>query len=208
VRPKATYQPVLLVVEGAHDIEFLRRLSRILHAADSDLPDLACEELGGNVLFVPAGGGNVGSWTLRLSALGFREFHLYDREMSPETELRRQLVDTINTRPLSQARLTHKRGLENYLHAAAICEAGGVTVELTDDDSTADLAARAVFAAKPADISWQQLTVRTRKRLRDRAKRWLNTRAVERMTMLRLNQRDPDGEVVGWLQTIAALLKP
>ena len=44
-----------------------------------------------------------------------------------------------------------------------------------------------------------------RRRLRYKAKKWLNTRAVEQMTAARLAERDPDGEVRAWLATIANL---
>jgi hypothetical protein len=44
-----------------------------------------------------------------------------------------------------------------------------------------------------------------RKRLRDKAKKWLNTRAVEQMTVARLAERDSSGEIRSWLATIAKL---
>ena len=40
----------------------------------------------------------------------------------------------------------------------------------------------------------------------NRAKRWLNTAAVEQMTVTMLNERDCDGEIVSWLLTINDLL--
>ena len=199
-------RPLLLVVEGNHDAEFLKRLSAILHRQNHDYPDLRQAELSGEVLFVPAGGGNVGNWTLGLCVLGMREFHVYDREMCPETLLRAQLVATINARPRSAARLTSKRGLENYLHPEAIQEAAHIRIEVTDDASVADLAARAVHETLHHDVSWNALSTRAHKRARNRAKRWLNTRAVDCMNASRLEERDPEGEITGWLELITRLL--
>jgi hypothetical protein len=36
-------------------------------------------------------------------------------------------------------------------------------------------------------------------------KKWLNTQAVERMTLERLTQQDPGGEVLSWLMIIGRL---
>jgi len=38
------------------------------------------------------------------------------------------------------------------------------------------------------------------------AKQWLNRQAVERMTVEMLDQRDPDGEVRGWLEAIGEMV--
>jgi hypothetical protein len=197
---------LLLVVEGVHDVEFMRRISSILHRDNPALPDLGREEAGGRIIFLPAGGGSIGSWTLKLWQLGLPQFHLYDREMSPATEVRRNLVNAVNARPRSCAVLTTKRGLENYLHADAIAEAAGLLVHVTDDDSIADRIAYEQHRRQPGNTSWEQLTPRARKRCRERVKRWLNTRAVDCMTATRLSERDPAGEVRDWLATVDSLL--
>ncbi len=199
-------RPLLLVVEGVHDVEFMRRISSILHRDDLALPDLGREETSGRLIFLPAGGGSIGTWALKLWQLGLPQFHLYDREMSPATEVRRYLVNAINARPGCRAVLTTKRGLENYLHADAIVESSGVFVRVTDEDSIADRIAYEQHRRKPENTPWEQLTPRARKRCRERVKRWLNTRAVDCMTAMRLSERDPAGEVRSWLTTIGFLL--
>ena len=88
---------VLVIVEGTNDIEFLRRISRILHAHDSAVPDLADMELRGQLIFLPTGG-VISLWARRLEPLGLPEFHLLDHEVPPETELRRAAADMINAR--------------------------------------------------------------------------------------------------------------
>jgi hypothetical protein len=75
----ARYDKLLVVVEGKHDVEFLKRISRILHVREGRLPDLSELESSGRLVFVPFGGGDIFGWTHRLAGLG-RELHLYDRE--------------------------------------------------------------------------------------------------------------------------------
>ena len=198
--------PLLIVVEGPHDVEFLKRISALLHRQHMCLPDLGRAESEGRITFLPAGGGNL--WTLprRLAPLALVEWHLYDREVSPATEQRQQHVDGINARPRSQAILTRKRALENYLNPLAVLQAGGVNIEFTDDDAVPQLVALAAYRTLGTELPWAELSHRARKRRCERAKIWLNTRAVDCMTPELLHQRDPDGEIAGWLATIAGLL--
>lgn len=200
-------QPVrlLVVVEGEHDIAFLKRISRSLHRAHAAVPDLEILESVGRLAFVPAGGSNVARWIDRLAGLGLPEFHLYDREAPPLTRERQQVVAKINSRPGCTACLTSKRSLENYLHPAAIQEARGITLAFGDAEDVPDLTARAVFEARHA-AEWDLLSSRAKRRLRDRAKKWLNRLAAERMTPDRLAVRDPDGDVCRWLRTMAEIV--
>ena len=84
-------------------------------------------------------------------------------------------------------------------------EAGGVEVGFGDFDDVAEIVAQATFQSDESG-SWESLSRRARRRLRDKAKKWLNREAVDRMTPERLAERDPDGEVIGWLRTIAELV--
>ena len=45
-------------------------------------------ERHGELIFVPFGGGHVRAWSDRFAPLARPEFHLYDHELPPETELR------------------------------------------------------------------------------------------------------------------------
>jgi hypothetical protein len=195
---------VLFVVEGRHDAEFLRRISRLLHRHDSTLPSLPELEEWGAVLFLESGG-DPAHWTTRLAPLRKAELHLFDREGSTDSRLRELAAETINRRPRCRAFVTPKRSLENFLHPEAIREAGNVAVKMSDDDPVPNRIARKVFEASHPDRDWDTLPYRVRRRLRDRAKRWLNTDAVDRMTIDRLRERDPDGEITTWLRTLAVL---
>jgi hypothetical protein len=195
----------LVVVEGQNDVEFLRRMSAILHADDPSLPDLAEMERRRELLFMPLGGGDGRTRAFRFAGLGIAEFHLADRDVPPVTESRQQAADIVNWRPNCRAYLTSKRAMENYLESDAIFEAIGIRVEFSDDDDVADLVARWAYERHEGHLSWEKLPGRTRKRRRDKVKPLLNTAAVERMTPERLAHRDPDGEVRSWLTTILHL---
>ena len=54
-------------------------------------------------------------------------------------------------------------------------------------------------------MPWEELFRRTQTRRRNRVKRWLNTKAVDRMTPQRLAERDPKGEVRSWLEAMMRL---
>jgi hypothetical protein len=197
---------LLVVVEGVHDIEFLRRISGMLHAHEPRLPDLRALEHRGALVFVPFGGSDLKLWVHRLSPLNKPEIHIYDREEPPETEVREQLAGAVNQRPGCLAVVTAKRTLENYLHPAAIREAGGVDLEFGDDDPVADLIAQRVSARERPDEIWQELPRRTKTRRRNRVKHWLNRSAAERMTPERLAEQDPQGEVRSWLESMLRLM--
>jgi hypothetical protein len=197
---------VLVVVEGPNDVEFLRRISRVVHTREADLPDLATMERQGQLIFVPLGGGGIAAWDNRLAPLGLPEFYLFDRELPPETDVRQAIVDRVNQRDGCHAVLTRKRSVENYLHPLALERAGGVPIEFGDFDPLADFVAKASFEESQPAMPWELLPRRAWRRLANRAKRWLNTRVVDQMTPELLDARDPDGEVRSWLGAIARLV--
>ena len=197
---------LLIVVEGVHDIAFLRGISATLHARDSDLPDLGAMEHRGELVFIPFGGADLHAWTHRLAPLGRPEVHIYDREDPPESDLRWQAARSVNARPRCTAVVTSKRSMENYLHPAAIQEAGGIDVEFGDDDDVADAIAQLCYSRDCPDQCWTELPRRAKTRRRNRIKRWLNRSAVARMTPERLAQQDPAGEVRSWLEAVLRLI--
>jgi hypothetical protein len=195
---------LIVILEGGLDVRFLKRVSRILHDDDPRIPDLRTLEQFGTLVFIPIGGSNFCHWTQRLAGLGIPELFILDREIEPLTTERHLAVAAINSRSGCRALLTTKRMLENYLHPAAICEARGINVTFGDRDDVPDLVARSLLerAGGPA---WSGLPSRGRRRLRQQAKNWLNTVAVERMTTKRLESRDPAHEVRSWLLTMAMM---
>lgn len=131
--------------------------------------------------------------------MGRAQFYLYDRESPPVSSEREHWAAFVNTLPGRRAYVTGRRSLENYLHVEAIYEARGVQLQFSATDDVAELIAIASFRSTPDCLSWDQLSRRARRRQRDRVKGWLNTEAVDRMTMARLAESDPDGEVIRWL---------
>ncbi len=205
LRPSRPAQPqVLVVVEGPNDIEFLRRISAILHRDDPRVPDLADMERQLALVFAPTGGVDL-STAFRFAGLSLPEFHLLDRDVPPATQTRHQVAAMVNSRARCHAVVTSKRSLENYLHREAIFEASGFSVAFSDEDDVPELIARKANERHEPGVAWDDLSARARKRLRYKVKRWLNTRAVEQMTAARLAERDPKGEVRAWLATIASL---
>jgi len=200
-------RPLLILLEGSNDLEFLVRLAARLRPDLPHLPDLRQWQAEGRIVLVPLGGGDPASWPDRLRALGHPEFHLYDREQQPETDVRQQAVAKVNARPGCRAALTAKRSLENYLHPVAIRAAGGGDLAFGDDDPVSLLLARRWYGEQAPEVPWGALARRAQRRLAARAKRWLNTAAVMQMTADLLAMRDPTGELLGWLQTIAELAK-
>jgi hypothetical protein len=193
----------VVVVEGAHDVEFLKRISRILSQTNTDLPDLGELEAAGLIAFVVNNGASI-AFPAGLVANGPVEFHLLDRETGPSAVQREAALLAINGRPNCRATLTSKRAIENYLHPDAVGESADIEITFDDFDDVADVAAEVKFNQSKGG-SWGSLSRRARRRLRDKAKKWLNRDAVDRMTPERLAERDPAGEVIGWLRTIAEL---
>jgi hypothetical protein len=198
---------LLVVVEGPNDIEFLRRISAMLHAADASVPDLASMEQRNELAFVPFGGGDPLTWSFRLAGLALPEFHIYDRDIGSETVKRRQAAEIVNCRSNCRAVVTRMRTLENYLHSDAVFECSGLRIEFGDDDAVADMVARAAVRQHDTEVTWESLSARSRKKRREKAKSWLNTHAVNRMTAARLAERDPNGDIRAWLQIIANLAR-
>ncbi|MEQ8788713.1 MAG: ATP-dependent endonuclease [Pirellulaceae bacterium] len=196
---------MVVVVEGPNDVEFLRRISRIVHAHDPRAPDLNVKEQQGKVIFLPLGGGGVAAWADRLAPLKLCEFHLFDRETPPETDARQAIVKRVNRRDGCRASLTRKRSMENYLHPEALARAGELEVTFGDFDPVPDFVARAAYERDQPAIAWDCLPRRAHKRFINRVKRWLNTKVVDQMTWQLLGERDADGEIMSWLDTIAYL---
>ena len=196
---------LIIVVEGLHDVAFLKRISTMMHSYDIQLPDLLRLEMRGRLTFIPTGGDSLCNWVYRLAGLGHREFHLYDREIAPATAERLRVIEAVNRRHGCVAVLTNKRALENYLDRQAVFEATGTDIEIDDWSDVPHLVAQQVW--KMTEVAtWDDLSRRGRSRLRNRIKRRLNTLGVERMTIERLTIRDPMGEVAGWLRTITRLI--
>jgi putative ATP-dependent endonuclease of the OLD family len=193
-------------VEGMNDIDFLRSMSEILHAAGENVPELADLEQQGQIVFVPLGGSSLSLWTHRLAGLNRPEFHLYDRDKEPPTSAPYQAAaDAINARDLAVAMITGKKEMENYIHPDAISDALGIDIQFGDFDDVPDLVAEQLHILNGGQAVWAEIDPEKKRKKVSRAKRRLNTEAVQAMSAARLDAIDTNGDFRSWLAEIARL---
>lgn len=199
---------VFVGVEGKWDIEFLKRISKILHAADITIPDLGAEEAAGRLLFVPLGGSSMELWANRLAGLNRPELYLIDRDVAPPALPKyNDKIVAWNARPNCGARCTDKRELENYLHPTVIqVTIVGFPAAIADFDDVPLLMAEAVHVAVPGATPWANVPAKDRKDKASNAKKKLNQECVDRMTPALLTLTDPQNFVTNFLRDIAAKL--
>ncbi|HEY8995673.1 MAG TPA: ATP-binding protein [Lacunisphaera sp.] len=199
---------VFVGVEGKWDIEFLKRISKILNAADATIPDLGVEEVAGRLLFVPLGGSSMELWANRLAGLNRPELYLTDRDAAPPAAPKyNDKIIAWNARANCNARCTDKRELENYLHPTVIqLTIAGFPAAIADFDDVPLLMAEAVHVAAPGATPWATVLAKDRKEKASNAKKKLNQECVDRMTPALLALTDPQNFVTTFLRDIAARL--
>lgn len=188
---------VLVCVEGPTDIDALKCLSRALHLADPALPDLSVDR---RFAFVPSGGSTLQHWVAGryLSGLGRKEVHIYDSDVPDYGKA----VAAVNARQDgSWATQTSKHEIESYLHPDAIKDALGVVVDVADHlnangHAVPKAVALGLYAANPVGEPKKDGTV----------KKLLASKAFPCMTAARLAERDPHGEVKGWMVRLAGMV--
>jgi len=188
---------VLICVEGPTDIDALKCLSRALHIADPNLPDLSSDR---RFAFVPSGGSTLQHWVAEqyLSDLGRKEAHIYDSDVPDYGKA----VAAVNARQDgSWATQTSKHEIESYLHPDAIKDALGVEVEVADHLNTNGHAvpkavAMKLHAVNPVGQPKKDGTI----------KKLLARKAFPHMTAERISERDPNSEVKGWMLRLSAML--
>lgn len=201
---------VFFGVEGRNDISFLRTLSKILHDAGENVPDLGWAEDEGHLVFVPLGGSCLDLWVSRLQGLNRPEFYLFDRDNPPPKEPRyKDQADEINRRPNCKAWHTKKRELENYIHVDVIREQYPAYAGTgADFEDVPNLFAQAVHEASEGGGTWGNV-VNDAEKLKKKiasAKKRLCTEFVAKMTPELLEKIDPDREVRGWLMAVGEAL--
>ena len=183
---------VLICVEGPTDIKAIQCLSKVLHGADHTLPDLSSDP---RVAFIPLGGGTLVHWVDKnyLGQFGRPEVHIYDKDTTSYTEK----VAQVNQRQDgSWAVQTCKREIENYLHPKAIETGIGLEVEFGDFDDVPELVSE-ILRGRHHRKPWNPSTV----------KKKLSDLSFPLMTADLLEERDPRGEVEGWLKRISEMLQ-
>lgn len=175
---------VLVCVEGPTDVTALQCLSKALHLADPEIPDLTCDP---RIAFVVLGGGTLKHWVNvnYLKGLGRPEVHIYDSDVAKYAAA----IAEVNSRnDGSWGVLTQKYEIENYLHSDAIFEGLAIRIIVNDQDD--------IPQSFRAVINWNS----------DNVKKKLAHHAFPKMTALRIADRDPNREVEGWFRRIGAML--
>ncbi len=193
---------VFVCVEGPTDVSFFHYVSR-LFKNDVD-PELPCIETDPRIVIFHLGGSTLQDWVDKhyLKGLKLPEFHLYDRD---EDDKYQSACDVVNVRnDDSQAYLTNKREIENYLHADAIEKGIGVRVEVNDDDSVIEAVCRELEKRRLEKNPKCEAGI---KKCKNKIKRKIANKVVPHMTVDMFQERDSFNEILGWLQKIAAFLK-
>lgn len=201
---------VFFGVEGRNDISFLRIISKTLHDAGEDVPDLGAAEDAGHLVFVPLGGSSLDLWVSRLEGFNRPEFYLFDRDCAPPGEPRyKDEADAINARPNCKAWHTSKRELENYIDRQLILkEYRGYQGTGDPFEDVPMLFAQAVYEASNSGTPWNEVRTDSEKlgKKISNAKRRLCSEFAARMTPGLLKKVDPNGEVRGWLKEVGEAL--
>ena len=214
VLPDSTVQ-LFIGIEGPNDIAFLQRISAKLSRDGIPVSDLETAEIDGHLIFFPLGGSTLALWSSRLQNLNRPEFHLYDRDTAPPDAAKYQEhVDAVNGREGCVAQCTGKLEIENYLHIEAITAAyAELNIEIGRDQNFGPFedvpseVARLVHEQSESLTPWDELDEEKRGKKVSRAKRVLCSQAPMYMTPDLLNEIDPDGELLGWLNEISQILR-
>jgi len=186
---------VLVCVEGPTDVTALQQLSRALHDENAGLPDLSSDP---RCAFIVTGGSTLKHWITEnyLKGLGKAEVHIYDNDVGTYG----QSVEEVNNREddlNSWATLTGKHEIECYLHSNAVRDEFGFAIDVVNEPEEGRDAPPRAFGVAFAEHRGLDSPMGDPK-----AKQYMS-RAFRHMTAERLRERDPAGDVEGWLLAIA-----
>ena len=192
-------------MESQEDFRLLFRLAKILHRTDRNLPDLQKHAKAGAVMCIPFGLQARGFVELFLS-FDVPQLYIFSRGTGPMPEERRELIRRIRQDVDCSAVVMRKRAMTNYLHPDAIYEEFHTSVAVNDDT---DVPVEVVqpFLKRLKFPAWDQLDPQLRTDMAAAFAIELSVKASRRMTAERLAQRDPAGEVAGWLKEIGKSLQ-
>ena len=198
---------VLVYVEGNHDVNALKRYSHIISNDDQTVINLmTSSEVG----YVITGGSALKHYIEQrhLDGLGKPEAHIYDNDVAEYRTAVQRINDQNN--PRKRAFNTNKLELESYLHPQAIYEAYSkcgtddvLLQEIADETDVPYEVAKLLNSLN--DNNWDDLDPEKQKELASNKKNFLNTQAVEKMTVERIKERNGYEEMCLWLTEISRL---
>ncbi len=188
----------LLFVEGNHDVNALKRYSKILNAHNNNIIPLDERQ---DIAIVISGGSCLKFYidNKYLDGLGKPEIHIYDNDIAEY----REYVGKINQQQNKKGFNTTKTELENYLTKEAIEESyalNGLIItlpEITDEMDVPKIVAQTLQDASDGR-QWEELSDDEQKKKESKCKKHLNTIAVEKMSIERLNYRNGLEEICDW----------
>lgn len=193
---------VLLYVEGNNDISALKGYSKLLSDNHLIAEDIMSSSKVGVVI---TGGSSLRYYidNKYLDGLGKPAVHIYDNDKQEY----RDYVARVNGEgsPLKKAFNTSLLEMENFLCKEAIEEAyaaNGQAVVLPVIQNDSDVPNLVCRAFNP---DWDTFDVEKQTKKESKVKRVLNTQAVEKMTIARLEAKGVKEELKGWLDTLIDL---
>ena len=204
---------VLVFVEGENDINGLIGYSKILNAQDNSIISLENNE---QIAFIPTGGSQLKFYIEKkyLDGLLQAQVHIYDSDIQSYVDAVASLNAEGNASKIGYN--TSKLELENFLHHEAINECyHELNIEITlpeieDSEDIPEKVAKAVHSAT-SETEWDSInpnltkTAEKQKKKISKAKKILNTKAIEKMTIERLQERNGYEEIKRWLDKINEL---
>ncbi len=198
---------VLLFVEGNHDVNALFRYSEILHLENPSILKLSDND---DIGIVISGGSSLKFYidNKYLEGLGKPQIHIYDSDVAEYKTYVKKVNDEGS--PKKKAFNTVKSEIENYLSKEAIEEAyaengTNIVIPLIDASLNVPLTvAKALYETTPGQ-KWEDLTEKNQKKKESHVKKFLNTQAVNKMTVARIKNQGGYEEIKGWLETIKCL---
>ncbi len=193
---------LIVCVEGPTDVEFFKRLSRIID--DDSRIDF---ENDPRIIIIPLGGSTLKYWVDNhyLRKLGLPEIHIYDGDK----EENKTKAEQVNGRgDGSKAYTTNKREIENYVHPSIIKDIFSLSKEeLTDliDMSKTDW----VKYWNTVDIPKKLKEIyknKDRSIKENKIKEKICTEGIERMSIELFKELEAYEEVREWFTTIKNML--
>lgn len=202
----ATRCRAIVGMESQEEFRLLFRFAKILHRTDRSVPDLQKHAKAGEVLCVPFDLSAPNGFVELFLNFDMPQLYLFSRGTGPMPEERRNLMRRIRKDPDCSAVVMRKRAMTNYLHPDAIYEEFHTSVAV-NDDTDVPVVVLQPFLKRLKFPAWDQLDPQLRTDLAAAMAMELSGKASRRMTAERLAQRDPNGEVAGWLKEIGKSLR-
>ncbi len=188
-------------MESLDDFRVLFRLAKILHQADRNLPDLQKLAKAGEVMCLTFDLPDPRPFVELFLNFDKPQLYLFSRGSGPMPEARRELIRRIRQEGDCSAVVLRKRAMTNYLHPDAIYEEFLAPVPVDDDTDVPAVMLKHVLSTLKFP-AWDQFDPQLRADMAAGVAHELSIKATRRMTAQRLAERDPDGEVAGWLKSI------